>query len=76
MIPTLPALLGYIDPGTGSLMLQALVAGLLGAAFTVKTYWKNISSATSRLLGRGNRSNDTHQSAWHLRLAGNSHARR
>ena len=34
----------YIDPGSGSIMLQMLVAGLLGAAFTLKTYWRRIVS--------------------------------
>ncbi len=34
----------YLDPGTGSMMLQMLVAGLLGLAFTLKTYWQRIIS--------------------------------
>lgn len=32
----------YLDPGTGSYVLQLLIAGLLGAAFAVKLFWKNI----------------------------------
>lgn len=32
----------YIDPGTGSYLFQLLVGGLLGAAFVIKMYWKNI----------------------------------
>jgi hypothetical protein len=32
----------YLDPGTGSYMLQLLIAALLGAAFAVKVFWKNI----------------------------------
>lgn len=32
----------YLDPGTGSYILQLLIAGLLGAAFAVKLFWKNI----------------------------------
>ena len=32
----------YIDPGTGSLVLQMLIAGALGIAFTVKRFWRKI----------------------------------
>ena len=30
----------YIDPGTGSLILQGLVAAFVGAAFTLKTFFR------------------------------------
>ncbi len=33
---------GYLDPGTGSMILQSLVAAALGAAFTIKVYWHKI----------------------------------
>ena len=32
----------YIDPGTGSLIWQLLLAGALTAAFLVKRYWGKI----------------------------------
>lgn len=32
----------YIDPGTGSIILQALVAAFLAALFTIKSYWNSI----------------------------------
>jgi len=32
----------YIDPGSGSYILQLIIAGLLGAAFAVRIYWKRI----------------------------------
>jgi hypothetical protein len=32
----------YLDPGTGSLILQALIAGLAGAVVVVTTYWQKI----------------------------------
>jgi hypothetical protein len=35
-----PAL--YLDPGSGSFILQVLVAALLGGGFAIKVYWKNI----------------------------------
>lgn len=34
----------YIDPGTGSLVLQMLIAGVLGAAFAVKRFWRTIAA--------------------------------
>ena len=35
-------LAAYIDPGSGSYLLQILVAGVLGASFAVKRFWGNI----------------------------------
>jgi hypothetical protein len=32
----------YLDPGTGSMVIQVIVAGLLGAAFTFKSYMRAI----------------------------------
>jgi hypothetical protein len=32
----------YLDPGTGSLILQALVATLAGAVVAITTYWQKI----------------------------------
>ena len=32
----------YLDPGTGSYLLQILSAGILGALFIIKTYWHKI----------------------------------
>jgi hypothetical protein len=37
--------LAYIDPGSGSFALQIMVASFLGAAYTVKTFWRNIKRA-------------------------------
>jgi len=35
-----PAL--YMDPGTGSLLLQLILAALLGIGVTVRIFWKRI----------------------------------
>jgi drug/metabolite transporter (DMT)-like permease len=35
----------YLDPGTGSYFLQLLIAGLLGALFFIKTFWRGILRA-------------------------------
>jgi hypothetical protein len=32
----------YLDPGSGSLIIQLVVAGLLGLAVTVRLFWTNI----------------------------------
>jgi hypothetical protein len=33
----------YLDPGSGSFILQLLLAALVGGAFIIKTYWKKIT---------------------------------
>ena len=37
-----PLLLGYLDPGSGSMMLQVLLAGLLSSSFFVKSWIRQI----------------------------------
>jgi hypothetical protein len=39
--------LAYIDPGSGSFILQALIAAVAGAAVAVNAYWEKIK----RMLG-------------------------
>ena len=34
----------YLDPGSGSLLLQVLLALILGAGVTIKLYWRKIKS--------------------------------
>jgi hypothetical protein len=34
----------YLDPGSGSFLLQMLIAGAMGAALAVKIYWRKIVS--------------------------------
>jgi hypothetical protein len=41
-------LLGYLDPGTGSLLLQAIVGGVAAAAVTARLYWRRISRVFRR----------------------------
>lgn len=42
----------YLDPGSGSYLLQLLIAGALGALFALRLYWKQVKGFFSRLLGR------------------------
>jgi hypothetical protein len=34
----------YLDPGTGSILLQGMLALIAGAAFTLKLYWAKVKS--------------------------------
>jgi hypothetical protein len=34
----------YLDPGTGSIIIQGLIAGGLSAIFIIKTYWYKFRS--------------------------------
>jgi hypothetical protein len=38
----------YVDPGTGSYVIQILIAALAGAAFAVRIYWRKIKGFFSR----------------------------
>lgn len=42
----------YIDPGTGSLIIQILLAVLVGAGFAVKIFWTRIKSFFSKLFAK------------------------
>ncbi len=42
----------YLDPGTGSIILQGIIAGLAVAGLTIKTYWYKLKS----LFGQSNSS--------------------
>ena len=43
----------YLDPGSGSYLLQLLIAGFLGALFAIRLYWKRIKGFFLKRLGRG-----------------------
>jgi hypothetical protein len=43
----------YVDPGTGSYVIQILIAALAGAAFAVKIYWRKIKQLVSRSSSEG-----------------------
>jgi len=34
----------YMDPGTGSLLLQGLLGGIAGAAVFIRLYWHKLTS--------------------------------
>jgi hypothetical protein len=41
----------YLDPGSGSVLIQLLIAGLLGAAFILKASWSKIKAFLNRSEG-------------------------
>jgi hypothetical protein len=44
--------LAYLDPGSGSFILQLLIAALVGGGFLIKTYWKKITGFVARIFNR------------------------
>jgi hypothetical protein len=38
----------YLDPGSGSYIFQLLIAGLVGAGFIIRLYWKRIIGIFSK----------------------------
>jgi len=49
----------YLDPGTGSLIIQAVVAVLAGAAVAITSYWQKIKT----FFGRNSRNSDPSDNA-------------
>lgn len=52
-----PAAFAYLDPGTGSLILQGLIAAIAGSILTIKLYWYKIKGIWQRLLHNKNNTN-------------------
>ncbi len=45
---------GYIDPGSGSFLLQILLAFILGALFTIKGAWRRLKERIKKAFRKGN----------------------
>ena len=41
----------YLDPGTGSFIVQAIVAAIAGGLFMIKVFWQKITNRFSRKKG-------------------------
>jgi len=48
----------YLDPGSGSFILQLLLAALVGGLFIIKSYWKKIAGFFRKLLSRADQSEE------------------
>jgi uncharacterized membrane protein YfcA len=42
----------YLDPGTGSMILQAVIGAIVGSAVAIKIFWKRIKHFFLRLIGK------------------------
>ena len=42
----------YLDPGSGSYLLQLLIAGALGALFALRLYWDRVRKFISNIFNR------------------------
>lgn len=42
----------YLDPGTGSYIIQIAAAALFGSLFALKMWWKQITGFIAGMLGR------------------------
>ncbi len=42
----------YLDPGSGSYLLQLLIAGALGALFALRLYWDRVRKFISKVFNR------------------------
>lgn len=45
--------LAYLDPGTGSFIIQMLVGAVLGGLVAVGVFWRRVLGFLKRLFGRG-----------------------
>ncbi len=45
----------YLDPGTGSYILQLVLAGILGVLFAVKMFWVKVKSFFVNIFSRDNK---------------------
>jgi uncharacterized membrane-anchored protein YitT (DUF2179 family) len=43
----------YLDAGTGSIMIQALIGGVVGGLFALKIFWNKIKTFFKSLFNRG-----------------------
>lgn len=42
------SVIAYLDPGTGSLIVQAVIGAVLGCALVFKTFWINLIGRLKR----------------------------
>jgi len=44
-----PTAFAYLDAGTGSIIIQALIAGIVGSLFAIKLFWNKIKNLFSKI---------------------------
>ena len=50
----------YLDPGTGSYVLQLVLGALVGMLFALKVFWRNIRTYLGNFLSREKRAEKDH----------------
>jgi hypothetical protein len=48
-VPLLNTASAYLDPGTGSFVLQLLIGGLMGALFALGLFWRRVRAFLGRI---------------------------
>jgi uncharacterized membrane protein (DUF485 family) len=46
-------MMAYLDPGSGSYIIQLIIAGFIGALFMLGVYWRRVKSYVKGLISRG-----------------------
>jgi hypothetical protein len=54
----LPSANAYLDPGSGSYIFQAVIAGALGIGVALKVFWGRIAAFFSGLFSKNNSSSE------------------
>ena len=60
-MPLAPRILlhsNYLDPGTGSLVIQIIIASLLGGSFVLKIFWGKVKVFFNKLFSRAKKGTD------------------
>jgi hypothetical protein len=52
ILPLLIGLAAYLDPGSGSYIIQLIIAGLMGGLFMVGIYWKRLKAYFRNLFSK------------------------
>jgi hypothetical protein len=56
LLLTLPSIAhAYLDPGTGSYVVQLLIGTLLGGLFAVGMFWRRVVASIKRFFKRGSK---------------------
>lgn len=45
----------YLDPGTGSIILQVIIAGLCGGLFAIKLFWRQFKTFFKNLFSKSSK---------------------
>jgi len=49
----------YLDPGTGSIVIQSLIAALAAVSFVITTYWQRVRGYFTKFLRKKSDLEDT-----------------